>query len=198
MASEYDPIGQSGDTKQNDDDFDRVRGRFARAGRPYLSSPWSWVSWAIILPTSALATPLVLARWGPVGVLFLWSAAILLGGGIEMSQILRGRTRQGPSTSLAAWVLRIQGNLSLVGLALSALLVAQNQSWVLPALWLLLLGHSFYVVGGLAFSPLRATGIIYQIGGVIALWPRGSPLVVFAVTTLVGCLWTAWGVRKNH
>jgi len=38
-----------------------------------------------------------------------------------------------------------------VALALSALLVWQDLAWALPGLWLLLLGHSFYMLGGIAF-----------------------------------------------
>ena len=180
-----------------DDDLDAVRDRFERAGRPYLNSPWSWLAWAVILPATALVTPVVLDRYGRFAVLLLWSVAVLVGGAVEVSQIMRGRTRQGASTPLAAWVLRIQGNLSLVGLALSVLLVARGLAWALPGLWLLILGHSFYVVGGLSFSPLRTSGLIYQAGGLLALWPGGSPLAVFAATVFVGNLWTAWGIWRQ-
>lgn len=197
MSSEYDPLGRSRDSVAVDDDLDAVRDRFERAGRPYLSSPWSWVAWAVILPATAFVTPVVLDRYGRFAVLLLWSVAVLVGGAVEVSQIMRGRTRQGASTPLAAWVLRIQGNLSLVGLALSVLLVARGLAWALPGLWLLILGHSFYVVGGLSFSPLRTSGLIYQAGGLIALWPGGSPLAVFAATVFVGNLWTAWGIWRG-
>ena len=197
MSSEYDPLGRSRDSVAVDDDLESVRDRFERAGRPYLSSPWSWLAWALILPATALVTPVVLDRFGRFAVLLLWSVAVLVGGAVEMSQIMRGRTRQGPSTPLAAWVLRIQGNLSLVGLALSVLLVARGLTWALPGLWLLILGHSFYVVGGLSFSPLRTSGLIYQAGGLLALWPGGSPLAVFAATVFVGNLWTAWGIWRR-
>jgi hypothetical protein len=197
VSSEYDPLGRSRDSVAVDDDLDAVRDRFERAGRPYLSSPWSWLAWAIILPATALVTPVVLDRYGRFAVLLLWSVAVLVGGAVEVSQIMRGRTRQGASTPLAAWVLRIQGNLSLVGLALSVLLVARGLAWALPGLWLLILGHSFYVVGGLSFSPLRTSGLIYQAGGLLALWPGGSPLAVFAATVFVGNLWTAWGIWRQ-
>ena len=197
MTSEYDPLGRSRDSVVVDDDLESVRDRFERAGRPYLSSPWSWLAWAVILPVTALVTPGVLDRYGRFGVLLLWSVAVLVGGAVEMSQIMRGRTRQGASTPLAAWVLRIQGNLSLVALALSVLLVVTDLAWALPGLWLLILGHSFYVVGGLSFSPLRTSGLIYQAGGLLALWPGGSPLAVFAATVFVGSLWTAWGIRRQ-
>ena len=197
MSSEYDPLGRSRDSVVVDDDLESVRDRFERAGRPYLSSPWSWLAWALILPATALVTPAVLDRFGRFAVLLLWSVGVLVGGAVEVSQIMRGRTRQGPSTPLAAWVLRIQGNLSLVGLALSVLLVARGLTWALPGLWLLILGHSFYVVGGLSFPPLRTSGLIYQAGGLLALWPGGSPLAVFAATVFVGNLWTAWGIRRQ-
>ncbi len=197
MPSEYDPLGRSRDSVVVDDDLESVRDRFERAGRPYLSSPWSWLAWAVILPATALVTPVVLDRYGRFGVLLLWSVAVLVGGAVEVSQIIRGRTRQGASTPLAAWVLRIQGNLSLVGLALSVLLVARGLTWALPGLWLLILGHSFYVVGGLSFSPLRTSGLLYQAGGLLALWPGGNPLAVFAATVFVGNLWTAWGIRRR-
>jgi hypothetical protein len=198
VSSEYDPIGRSRDSVTVDDDLESVRDRFERAGRPYLSSPWSWLAWAFILPATALATPVVLDRFGRFAVLMLWSVGVLVGGAVEVSQIMRGRGRQGTSTPLAAWVLRIQGNLSLVGLALSMLLVAGGLTWALAGLWLLILGHSFYVVGGLSFPPLRTSGLIYQAGGLLALWPEGSPLAVCAATVFVGNLWTAWGIWRRR
>jgi hypothetical protein len=197
VSSEYDPIVRRRESAAVDDDLESVRDRFERAGRPFLSSPWSWLAWAVILPVTALVTPLILDGYGRFAVLLLWSIAVLVGGAVEMSQIMRGRTRQGASTPLAAWVLRIQGNLSLVALALSVLLVARGLAWALPGLWLLILGHSFYVVGGLSFSPLRTSGLIYQAGGLLALWPGGSPLAVFAATVFLGNLWTAWGIRRG-
>jgi hypothetical protein len=100
------------------------------------------------------------------------------------------------STPLAAWALRIQGNLSLVAVALSALLIWQDLAWALPGLWLLLLGHSFYMLGGLAFEPFRACGILYQIGGIAALWPGGAPLPVFAAATAAGNLWMGIAVWR--
>jgi hypothetical protein len=121
---------------------------------------------------------------------------ILLGGAVEILNIRRGQ-HSGRST-LAAWVLRLQGNLSIVALLLSALLIWQDVAWALPALWLLLLGHSFYMLGGFAFEPFRVCGLIYQIGGVAALWPGGSPLAVFAVATFLGNLWIAIGVWRHH
>jgi len=95
-------------------------------------------------------------------------------------------------------VLRVQGNLSLVALALSALLVWEDLAWTLPGLWLLLLGHSFYVLGGLAFDPFRVCGLIFQVGGVVALWPGGAPLVVFAVAAFLGNVWLGVGVWRER
>ena len=93
-------------------------------------------------------------------------------------------------------MLRVQGNLSLVAVALTALLVWQDLAWALPGVWLLLLGHSFYMLGGLSFPPFRAYGILYQLGGLAALWPGGAPLAVFAATTAVGNLWMGFSVWR--
>ena len=102
------------------------------------------------------------------------------------------------STPLASWVLRLQGNLSLIAVALSVFLLWQDLAWALPGLWLLLLGHSFYMLGGLAFPPLRVCGIVFQLGGVAALWPGGTPLPAFAAAAFVGNLWMAWGVWRSR
>ena len=130
-------------------------------------------------------------------MLFAWSAVILAGGAVEVAMIRRSDPKEMGST-LAAWVLRLQGNLSFVALALSALLVWQDLAWALPGLWLLLLGHSFYMLGGLAFPPFRACGLIYQLGGVVALWPGGNPLLAFAAATAVGNLWMGIGVFREN
>ena len=172
-----------------------VRESFRAASRPFLQSPISWFAWSALLPGAALATPLALRFAGPSGVLFTWSGTILLGGAIEFLGI---RGRSVPTGTLAAWVLRLQGNLSLVALALSVLLVWQDLAWALPGLWLLLLGHSFYMLGGLAFEPMRVCGLIYQIGGVAALWPAGYPLEVFAVATAAGNLWMGLAVWRER
>lgn len=121
---------------------------------------------------------------------------ILLGGLVEFLGIRRsGRQASG---TLAAWVLRLQGNLSLVALALSALLVWQDLAWAVPGVWLLLLGHSFYMLGGLAFEPFRVCGLVYQIGGLAALWPDGYPLEFFALTTAIGNLWMGLAVWRER
>jgi hypothetical protein len=151
----------------------------------------------MLLPGAALGTPTAFRLGGPAGVLFAWSGTILLGGAVEILGIRRSG-RQAPSGTLAAWVLRLQGNLSLVALALSALLVWQDLAWALPGLWLLLLGHSFYMLGGLDFEPFRACALIYQAGGLVALWPGGYPLEVFALATAAGNLWVGLGVWRER
>jgi hypothetical protein len=202
--SEYDPLfvgsgnaGSTGGGTTEDDDLEPVRERFAAASRPYLHSPWSWLAWALLLPAAALLTPEAVRRAGPAGVLFIWSATILLGGAVEVGAILRAG-RRAARTPLAGYVLRLQGNLSFVALALSALCLWLDAAWALPGIWLLLLGHSFYMLGGLAFAPFRTCGIVFQIGGLAALWPTLSPLPVFAVTTAAGNLWMAWRIWRER
>lgn len=195
--SEYDPLFTT--TRTGEDDLEPVREHFRKAGRPFLGSPWSWLSWAFLLPLTALATPLVLRIGGPPGVLFAWSGAILLGGAVEMVAILRSGKKLGMvATPLSSFVLSIQGNLSLAALALSVFLVWQDLAWALPGLWLLLLGHSFYLLGGLAFAPMRTCGLIYQAGGVAALWPDGLPLLAFAVATGLGNLWMGISIWRER
>jgi len=195
MPSEYEPLFTP--SRSPEDDLEPVRERFRAASRPFLRTPWSWFSWAVLLPAAALATSAALRAAGVAGVLFTWSAVILLGGGVEFAAIRRAGGGGGGSTPLAAWVLRVQGNLSLVAVALSALLVWQDVAWALPGIWLLLLGHSFYMLGGLSFEPFRAYGILYQLGGIAALWPGGAPLLVFAVATAAGNLWMGWSVWRG-
>jgi len=100
-------------------------------------------------------------------------------------------------TALAGWALNIQGNLSLVAVALSLAALVAGQGRLLPGIWLLLLGHSFFLMGSLAFPPFRACGLIYQLGGVVALWPALDPLIVFAAATCAGNLWMAWSVWRR-
>lgn len=195
MPSEYDPLFTPART--GEDDLEPVRDRFRAASQPFLRSPWSWAAWALILPAAALATPVAVRAGGFSFGLFLWSGAILLGGAVEMVGLFRARAATG-STPLASWVLSLQGNLSLVAVALSVFLLWQDLASALPGLWLLLLGHSFYMLGGLAFPPFRTCGLIYQLGGVAALWPGLEPLPVFAAATFVGNLWMAAGVWRNR
>jgi len=197
MTSEYDPIGGSRDDPLAADDLDQVRDLFEQASRPFLAQPWSWLVWSLILPATALSTRWVLAHWGGVGVLFLWSGAVIVGGLVEAGQILRA-SRQGLQRStLATWVLRAQGNLSLVGLFVSVALVLEDLAWMLPGLWLLLLGHSLFSIGGLAARGLRGAGLIYQVGGLLAIWPHGRGLELFAAAMLAGNLWAAWSIWRE-
>lgn len=193
--SEYEPLFS--ETRTGEDDLEPVREHFRKASRPFLRTPWSWFAWAALLPLAALITPLALGLGGPAAVLFCWSGVILVGGAVEVVGIRRAGQGLG-ATPLASWVLSVQGNLSLAALALSFLLVWQESAWALPGLWLLLLGHSFYILGGLAFPPFRTTGLIYQVGGLVALWPGGSPLLAFAVATAAGNLWMGISIRRER
>ncbi|MGD2114192.1 MAG: hypothetical protein PVG07_04005 [Acidobacteriota bacterium] len=198
MPSEYDPVFAPPDARGDPSttaDLDAVRRSFSAAARPFLSSSLVWVSWAVLLPGAALATPGALAGFGLSGGLFLWSGAILLGGLVELTA-MRRRGAFGSRSPLAAWALRVQGNLSLVGLGLSAILLWTGGAALLPGLWLLLLGHSFFALGGLAFRPMRTAGVLFQLGGAAALWPGLPPLETFAAAAAAGCLWMAFGVRR--
>ncbi|HXU46309.1 MAG TPA: hypothetical protein VN783_12350 [Thermoanaerobaculia bacterium] len=194
--SEYDPIFGGPAKPEALDDLEPVRERFLAASRPYLSSPWTWLAWSLILPAAAWATPVAFRIRGPAGVLFTWSFAILLGGAVEIGAIRRvGRGL--PRSGLARWALRAQGNLSLVALLLSGVLIWQDLAWLLPGLWLLLLGHSLFVLGGLSFPPMRTCGLIYQLGALAALGPGSSPLLAFALATFAGNLWMARAIRRE-
>jgi len=198
MASEYDPV--FAERARGDDptsDLAAVRRLFATASRPYLSSALPWLGWAVLLPAAAFLTPRAGLAAGYPGVLGLWSATILLGGALEASFLFRTRRRLGGSSPLGAWAMTLQGNLSLVAVALSAVLAAIGGARFLPGLWLLLLGHSFFALGGLAFRPQRTAGILYQLGGVAALVPGVPELAVFAATTFLGNLWIAIGISRR-
>lgn len=114
-----------------------------------------------------------------------------------MSGIWRAGKNRG-TAPLASWAFRAQGNLSLVALVLSVVAIWQDLPWALPGIWLLLLGHSFYILGGLAFEPFKRYGLIYQAGGVAALAFGRHSLAVFALSTLVGNLWMAWSVWRER
>jgi hypothetical protein len=129
--------------------------------------------------------------------LILWSVAILLGGAVEVLLIFR-QTADQAGSSLSRWVFRAQGNISLVAVALSVILVWQGRAWILPGLWLLLLGHSFFLMGGLAFRPLRISGVLYQGGGLVALWPGGEALIVFSIATVAANLWMCLAVWRHR
>ena len=194
--SEYDPLfgGRASDAEAGANDLATVRELFAAASRPYLSSSLPWLFWAALLPSAALLTERVLAAAGAPGVLGLWSGAILLGGGIEMLSLYRQRRRLGRGSPLSSWAMTLQGNLSLVAVALSIALVLAERGDLLPGLWLLVLGHSLFTLGSLAFRPQRTAGIVYQLGGAAALVPGVPALAVFAAATALGNLWIAVGI----
>lgn len=195
--SEYDPLFGGGEAPRTSNDLAAVRDAFVRASRPYLSSPWPWIGWAVAFPAAALATPAAAAARGPAGVVGLWSLAILAAGALEGTILLRARRKIGASP-LGSWAMTIQGNLSLVGTALSLALVFTGSAPLLPALWLLLLGHSLFVLGGLALPAMRVAGVLYQLGGVAALVPGVPPLAAFAAATALGNLWIAAGVARQR
>lgn len=187
--SEYDVLGSP---PADGEDLARAQELFFEAARPYVAFPWSWLGWAVVLPLAALLTRPVAVRYDASGVLLLWSGAILVGGFLEAVGIRRGQGEHGRS-SLGRWVLRVQGNLSLVALLLSVAAVVTGEAFLLPGIWLLLLGHSFYSVGGLAFPPFRRLGLAWQAAGALALWPGlVDPLLALAVVTSAGSLWMAW------
>ena len=197
--SEYDPVfgGGGRESEPGSNDLATVRELFAAASRPYLSSPWPWLSWALILPAAALVTDRVASAAGAPGVLGLWSGAILLGGAAEMLFVFRSRRRVGRGSPLSSWAMTLQGNLSLVAVALSIALVVAERAELLPGLWLLVLGHSLFTLGGLAFRPQRTAGIVYQLGGAAALVPGVPALAVFAAATALGNLWIAVGIIRR-
>jgi hypothetical protein len=198
MGSEYDPLFP--ERRRAEDDLTPVMERFRAASGPYLRSYWSWLTWALALPAAALLTPVALRRWGGAGALFTWSATILVGGAVEIVAIRRvdpAAAVRGGRTPLASWALRAQGNLSLIAVVLSLALLWQDLAWMLPGLWLLLLGHSFYILGGIAFPPFRLYGLAYQLGGLAALWPGGAPLPAFALTAAAANLWMAYAVWRE-
>ncbi len=92
--------------------------------------------------------------------------------------------------------MRAQGNLSLVAVLLSGLLVWLDAARFLPSLWLLLLGHNLFSLGGLAFPPMRFAGLLYQAGGVVALAPGRTSLWAMAAATALGNLWIGWGIVR--
>jgi hypothetical protein len=195
-VGEYDPLIAEPPPSAGDD-LGRARDLFAAASRPFLVSPWPWLTWAVLLPLAALSTTAVLAGLGAAGVLGLWVVTILLGGAVELAGIRRGGRRH-RRTPLGGWALSIQGNLSLVALVLSLALLWADLGRLLPGVWLLLLGHSLFLMGSLAFPPFRACGVIYQLGGLVALWPAGvDPLVAFAAATAAGNLWMGWSVWRG-
>ena len=196
MPSEYDPAFHRGDPGATDD-LESVQETFERAAGPYLASPLPWLVWGIALPGAALATRRVLEASGARGVLLLWSFTILAAGAIEAGVYAR-RRRQTKRSSLARWALRTQGNLSVVAVVLSVAMLATGQGRLLATVWLLLLGHSLYGLGGLASPPLRRCGLIYQLGGLVSLWAASSTDLVFALATGLGNLSVALSIWLGH
>lgn len=199
MSSEYEPAF-GGEESGAAADLDAARSLFATASRPYLASPVPWALWALLLPGAALATSRVARLAGPAGVLGLWSVVIVLGGSVEAGFLWRNRRRYGASR-LGGWAMTVQGNLSLVAVTLSAVCLALGQPRLLPGLWLLLLGHSLFALGGLAFAPQRVAGVVYQLGGALALVGALVPgvvpeLAVFAAASFLGNAWIALGVHR--
>ncbi len=193
--SVYDPLIPEPGAHESGD-LERVRSEFESASRPFLGSAATWLAWAVLLPAAALVTRrLPEDAFAPV--LLVWSGAILIGGAVEGVAIYQRAQKHAP-TPLGSWVLRSQGNLSLVAMAISALLIWRDLAWAIPGVWLLLLGHSLYMLGGLAFAPFRVGGIAYQIGGVVALAPLGIPLEAFAATTALANLWLAYSIHRRR
>lgn len=195
--SEYDPIPPRAPLTAGPSDLERVQALFSKAATGYLRSPWSWWAWSVILPIAALGSRSAYPFAGARGVLLIWSVFILFGGLIEGALILAGG-RVEARTPLAGWVLRTQGNLSLVAVAISALLLWQGLAEYLPAIWLLLVGHSFYVIGKLSFAPLEAAGLLLQAGGLVALVPLADGFLVFAGCAFAACLWIGIGVHRRR
>ena len=187
MTSEYDPIRPRQPLAGGASDLDTVQALFSRAAAGYLHSPWPWLSWAIVLPFAALMTADVAAGGGPIAVLLLWSATILLAGAVEAVTMWRSRKALVPS-DITRWVLKGQGNLSLIAIAITAAMAWHRMYDFLPAVWLLLIGHSFFSIGGLSSNALKRGGVLYQVGGVISLLPWFGSLSVFAATTALANL----------
>jgi hypothetical protein len=198
MSSEYDPLfGRRGDGPASGD-LESVQETFERAAGPYLTSPLPWIVWGIALPAAALATRQVLEAFGARGVLLLWSLTILAAGAVEAGVYSRRRRRQTERSSLARWALRAQANLSLAAVILSLALLAAGEARLLPTVWLLLIGHSLYGLGGLASRSLKQCGLIYQCGGLAALLALHNGDLVFAVTTALGNFWMAASIVRHR
>jgi hypothetical protein len=198
VASEYDPVFAPRADGPESRDLAEVKRLFSAASRPYLSAAFPWFFWSLVLPAAAVAAGRLRVAASPAGQLGLWSAAILLGGGVEAFFLYRHRRRLGGGSPLGSWAMTLQGNLSLVAVALSIALVAAGEPKLLAGLWLLLLGHSLFALGGLAFPPQRTAGLVYQLGGAVALLPGVPELTVFAVTAALGNFWIGVGVLRRN
>ncbi len=202
MASEYDPLRLRPPLSGDPSDLARVEELFQGASSRYLHSPWPWFSWAVILPMAAWLTARVATGAGPLAVLFLWSAAILLGGAVEGVVLARARRRAeaagvGKPSELARWVFRSQGNVSVLAVVLTAALALRGVYQFLPGVWLLLIGHSLFSIGGLASPALRRAGLLYQVGGALSLLPFWNGLIVFAVTTALANASVGWALVRS-
>lgn len=197
MTSEYDPVfGPPSVGASSSSDLAEARELFEEASRPFLGSPLPWLGWAILFPAAALLTGAVAQSFAWVGVLLLWSATILVGGFVEIATI-RSR-RPAVSSSLASWVFQAQANLSLIAVVLSLALLFYGRPEAIPAVWLLVLGHSLFMLGGLAFGPVRQAGLLYQVGGILTLLPLFDPMVVLAVTTFFANGWIGLKVAQRN
>ena len=194
VGSEYEPVfgAPSGSFSS---DLAEAKQLFEEASRPFLGSPLPWLGWAILFPCAALLTGAVAASFSWVGVLLLWSVTILVGGFVEILSIRRRRPMV--SSSLASWVFQTQANLSLVAVVLSLVLVVYGRPQAIPAVWLLVLGHSLFMLGGLAFHPVRQAGLLYQVGGILTLLPQLDSMVTLAVTTLIANGWISLKVAQR-
>lgn len=196
-SSEYDPIPPRPLLSAEPSDLERARVLFERSASGYLRSPWPWWVWSLLLPAAALLTRRVYPVAGPLATLVLWSVVILIGGAVEAILIFGGGERVA-RTPLAGWVLKTQGNLSLVAVALSGLLLWRELPEYLPAVWLLLVGHSFHGIGTLSLRPLRDAGVMLQLGGIAAMLPAADGLVVLAVSFFASCLWIGLGIHRRN
>ncbi len=196
---EYEPIfftRKSKDSKEIRDDLSIVQHLFKNAAQPFLSTPWGWLGWSIILPSSLLLTPVVNLKSGLRGIILLWSFSVLLGGIIEITAIRNSRYKN--ISNLSGWAYSIQGNLSLVGLALTSLLIFSSPR-IIPSLWLLIIGHSFYSLGSLADNILKYVGIYYQVMGIFTIFTHPLYISAFAFfsANITLFLYSFYNKRKN-
>lgn len=195
--SEYDPIVPRRELSAERSDLEQVRALFEGSAERFLRSPWSWIVWAVIVGVTALVTRAIQDLVGPWVIVVVWSTAILVGGVAEAVLYAKSGQELRPS-ELGRWVLRSQGNLSMVGIAVSVFLIWRGEAGALPGVWLLVLGHSFYSHAGLGFAAFRQAGAAYQLGGVIALTPWVDPLLALAASVAAGNLWLAAAIWRRN
>ena len=197
MSTAYDTVFSPSYSRTQSSDLAAARSLFRAASGPFLASPLPWFGWALIFPTAALLTPSVAEVFSWPGVILLWSFSILTGGAFELFAV-RSRGGLSASSALASWAFRVQANLSLIGVVLSFLCILWGRPGALPAVWLLVLGHSLFMLGGLAFAPLRRAGLVYQLGAILSLLPWVDPLQVLAATTLVANTWVGISIWRRR